>query len=112
MFPDVMAHAAFGGEFLGVSARFSAHEERNFLSSFSASASQVMTDVGIAGTGSGSPLLAVARRMHAKMRRTGGVVEFEIVAEHLQQMFFEPHHQWMDPAVEHHVRAFKAHLRE
>ena len=45
------------------------------------------------------------------MRRRGFVVEFEILAEHRQQMLLQAHHQRMHPGVEHHVGAFEAHLR-
>ena len=45
------------------------------------------------------------------MRGRGLVVEFEVVAEHAEQMLFEAHHQRMHPGVEHHVGAFEAHLR-
>jgi hypothetical protein len=43
----------------------------------------------------------------AVMRGPGGVVEFEILAEHGQQVFFQPHDQRMHPGVEQHVRALR-----
>jgi hypothetical protein len=39
------------------------------------------------------------------------LVELEVVAEHVQQVLFEAHHQRVHPGVEHHVRALEAHLR-
>jgi hypothetical protein len=49
--------------------------------------------------------------MAAVMRRAGGIVKLEIIAEHVQKMLFQPHNQRMHPGVENHIRAFKAHLR-
>ena len=45
------------------------------------------------------------------MRRRGAIVEFEILAEHRQQMLLQAHHQRMHPGVEEHVGAFEPHLR-
>ena len=38
-------------------------------------------------------------------------MEFDVVAEHAEQMFLEAHHQRMHPGIEDDVRAFEAHLR-
>ena len=46
-----------------------------------------------------------------QMARSAPIAEFEIVAEHRQQMFLQPHDQRVDPGVEQHVRAFEPHLR-
>ena len=45
------------------------------------------------------------------MRRAGGIVKLEIVAEHVQKMLFQPHDQRVDPGVEDHICAFEPHLR-
>ena len=47
----------------------------------------------------------------AEVRGRRLVVELEVIAEHVDQMFLEPHHQRVNPAVEDHVGAFEAHLR-
>ena len=49
--------------------------------------------------------------MPAEVRRTGGVVELKIVAEHRQQMLLQPHHQRVDPRVEQDVGALEPHHR-
>jgi len=38
-------------------------------------------------------------------------MEFEVVLEHAQQVFFQTHHQRMNPGIEEHVGAFETHLR-
>ena len=38
-------------------------------------------------------------------------MKLSIVAEHMDEMFFQAHHQRMNPGIEDHIRAFKAHLR-
>ena len=53
------------------------------------------------------PAPAVARQVRGR----GAVVELEVVAEHVEQVLLEPHHQRMDPGVEDDVGAFEAHLR-
>jgi hypothetical protein len=45
-----------------------------------------------------------------QMRCPCPIMEFEIVAEHREQMFFKPHHQWMHPAIENDIRALETHL--
>ena len=49
--------------------------------------------------------------MAAVVAGTGFIVELEIIAEHVQQMFFQTHHQRMNPGVEQDIRAFVPHLR-
>ena len=46
-----------------------------------------------------------------QMRRRGTIMKFMIIAEHREKMFFKSHHQRMNPCIENHIRAFKAHLR-
>ena len=38
-------------------------------------------------------------------------MEFKVLAEHAQQVFFQAHHQRMDPGVKQHIGTFKTHLR-
>ena len=38
------------------------------------------------------------------------VGEFEILAEHGEQVLLQPHHQRVNPGIENHVGAFEAHL--
>lgn len=45
------------------------------------------------------------RMSGTQMRRHSAVLEFEIVLEHRQQMFFQAHHQRMHPGIEDDVRA-------
>ena len=47
----------------------------------------------------------------SQMRRLRIAMKFEIFPEHAQQMFFQPHHQGMHPAIKNDIRAFKSHLR-
>jgi hypothetical protein len=56
-------------------------------------------------------LVGGGRAAMAEMRRSGVIMEFEVAAEHLQQMLLKTHHQRMHPAVEDHIGAFVAHLR-
>lgn len=46
------------------------------------------------------------------VRRAIGIREFEVIAEHAQQMFFQTHHQRMHPGIKEHVGAFETHLGE
>ena len=39
------------------------------------------------------------------------IVEFKVFAEHVEQMFLQPHDQRVDPCVEEHIGAFDPHLR-
>ncbi len=59
----------------------------------------------------GSACAGAARSSAPEMRRRGAVLELEIFAEHLKQMFFQTHHQRMHPGVENDVGAFEPHLR-
>jgi hypothetical protein len=45
------------------------------------------------------------------VRGHGIVGEFEVLAEHAQQVLFQTHGQRMNPAVENDIRTFVAHLR-
>ena len=45
------------------------------------------------------------------MGRRHTIAEFEILTEHAEQMFFEPHHQRMHPGIEDDIGTFKTHLR-
>ena len=45
------------------------------------------------------------------MRRSGLVVKLKIVAEHGEQVLFQPHHQRVHPAVEDDIGPFESHLR-
>ena len=51
------------------------------------------------------------RRVAAEVRRRCAFVEFEVFAEHPQQVLLETHHQWMNPGVKEHICALKTHLR-
>ena len=46
----------------------------------------------------------------AEVGGCGLIIEFEIIAEHVNEMFFEAHHQRMHPGVEDDVGAFETHL--
>ena len=49
-------------------------------------------------------------RRHGQMRGTGCVVEFDIIAEHAEKVFFRAHHQRMHPGVEDDVATLESHL--
>ena len=49
--------------------------------------------------------------MAAQVRRSRVFMKLEVAAEHADQVFFQAHHQRMDPGVEHHVGALETHLR-
>ena len=45
------------------------------------------------------------------MARPRIIMEFKVIAEHGQQVFFQPHDQRVHPGVEDDIRAFDPHLR-
>ena len=47
----------------------------------------------------------------SQMRRHGVVVEFKIITEHVQQVLFEPHDQWVNPGIKQDIGTLKTHLR-
>jgi hypothetical protein len=71
-----------------------------FFNSFSASAAQTKDSAG----------RAVAGVVRAQMRRRRLFVELGVLAEHREQMFFQTHHQRMNPGVKDDVGALEAHL--
>ena len=97
-------NAALGGEAFGVAARLAAHEERDFLQFlFRVPGPAAVDRLRWRGGGLGGAV--------AEMGRGGLVVELEVFAEHVHEVFLKPHHQRVHPFVEDHIGAFEAHLR-
>ena len=48
--------------------------------------------------------------MTAEVRRCCVFVEFEVAAEHADEVLFKAHHEWVHPGVEQHASALEAHL--